>query len=250
MIRLAAFLTALSLALSFPTTSPDDRMKLGEVLLFSVRDLKPGIDPTAFEPLLSALAASQSKPDVPVHLFRADRGSRKGQYVLVSTIDRLSKRRARATDQTAQGDAVEYQLVAPEKVGPLPEVDVLGLHYTKVRPDRVEAFDRFVSEKLHPAVGNLRPDLRILYYKAVRGADAGSYIALVRAHQSLARQILAGRIRFRRPQGRVQAGPGVDERAQHLSWWKARTSRTRSLPPPCTRAASGRTSCSFQQDAR
>ena len=27
-------------------------------------------------------------------------------------------------------------------------------------------------------MGNLRPDLRILYYKAVQGADAGSYIAL------------------------------------------------------------------------
>ena len=55
---------------------------------------------------------------------------------------------------------------------------MLGIHYIKVRPDRHEAFERFVAETLHPAVGNLRPDLRLLYYKAVRGPDAGSYITI------------------------------------------------------------------------
>ena len=55
---------------------------------------------------------------------------------------------------------------------------MLGIHYIKVRPDRREAFERFVGEKIHPAVGNLRPDLRLLYYKAVRGPDAGSYITI------------------------------------------------------------------------
>jgi hypothetical protein len=56
--------------------------------------------------------------------------------------------------------------------------DILGIHYIKVRPDRREAFERFVAEKLHPAVANLRPDLRLLYYKAVSGLDAGSYITV------------------------------------------------------------------------
>jgi hypothetical protein len=179
MTRLAVFLTALSLALGFPGSPPDDPMKLGEVLIFSVTDLQPGIDPTAFAPLLAARAATRSESGVAVHLSRADRGGRKGQHALVWTVDTLRRRRDRAA--TLDGlvkNGVEYHLVAPEKVGALPEVDVLGLHYTKVRPDRVEAFDRFVGEKLHPAVGNLRPDLRILYYKAVRGAGAGSYIAL------------------------------------------------------------------------
>ena len=55
---------------------------------------------------------------------------------------------------------------------------MLGIHYIKVRPDRREAFERFVAEKIHPAVGNLRPDLRLLYYKAVRGPDAGNYITV------------------------------------------------------------------------
>ena len=179
MIRLAVFLTALSLAPGFPTPAPEDRMKLGEVLLFSVADLQSGPDPTAFAPLLAARAATRSEPGVAVHLVRADRGGRKGQHAMVWAVDTLSRRRDRAA--TLNGlvkNGVEYHLVAPEKVGTLPDVDVLGLHYTKVRPDSVDAFDRFVSEKLHPAVGNLRSDLRILYYKAVRGADAGSYIAL------------------------------------------------------------------------
>ena len=47
-----------------------------------------------------------------------------------------------------------------------------------MRPDRAEAFEQFVRQTLHPAVGNLRPDLRILYYKAVQGAQAGTYVAL------------------------------------------------------------------------
>jgi hypothetical protein len=57
-------------------------------------------------------------------------------------------------------------------------VDVLGIHYTKVRADRREAFERFVSNTVNPAVANLRPDLRLLYYSSVRGSDAGNYIAL------------------------------------------------------------------------
>ena len=55
---------------------------------------------------------------------------------------------------------------------------MLGIHYLKVRPDRSGAFEKFVAGTLHPAVGSLRPDLRLLYYKAVRGPDAGSYITV------------------------------------------------------------------------
>ena len=75
-------------------------------------------------------------------------------------------------------ESSEYQLLSPGRVGPLPDVDVLGIHYIKVRPDRREAFEKYVSDTLHPAVGNLRPDLRLLYYKAVRGPDTGNYITI------------------------------------------------------------------------
>jgi hypothetical protein len=72
----------------------------------------------------------------------------------------------------------EYRLLGASAAGPLPDVDVLGIHYLKVRPDRQEAFEKFVASTLHPAVGSLRPDLRLLYYKAVGGPDTGSYITI------------------------------------------------------------------------
>jgi hypothetical protein len=178
MIRLGTGLAALSLSLVVPTAAAG-QVKLGEVLLFTFPSPEPGVDPKAFELPLLALAAARDEPGIGVQLFRADRGNRKGQLALVWIVDTVSRRRARASRlEGLAKNVVEYQLVAPEAVGALPEVDVLGVHYVKVRPDRVESFDRFVSEKLHPAVGNLRPDLRILYYKAVAGADAGSYVAL------------------------------------------------------------------------
>ena len=99
-------------------------------------------------------------------VFQADRGGRKGQYLVVTT---------RAANTAS---ASEYRLLSPETVGTLPDVDVLGIHYVKVRPERAAAFEQFVRRMLHPAVGNLRPDLRILYYKAIAGPEAGSYIAL------------------------------------------------------------------------
>jgi hypothetical protein len=130
-------------------------MKLGEILL---------------------LTPSQEKPvaDANSHVLQADRGGRKGQYLRVSMRDAKSKTSSESTSSASS----EYRLLSPDKVGSLPDVDVLGIHYIKVRPDRREAFERFVAEKVHPAVGNLRPDLRLLYYRAVNGPDAGNYITI------------------------------------------------------------------------
>lgn len=100
------------------------------------------------------------------HLVQADRGSRKGQFYRVRT-------GAVTTNTTpVTGRSTEFHLLSPEKVGPLPDVDVLGIHFIKVLPNRHDAFERFVRDTLHPAVANLRPDLRLLYYKAVQGAEA------------------------------------------------------------------------------
>jgi len=109
-------------------------------------------------------------------VFQSDRGNRKGDYMLTWTGSSKDTRPGDVPGSTAQ--ASEYQLLGPDKVGPLPNVDVLGIHYIKVRPDRRDAFEKYVSDTLHPAVGNLRPDLRLLYYKAVRGPDTGRYITI------------------------------------------------------------------------
>ncbi len=128
-------------------------MRLGEVLVFVPFDAAP-------------------PPATQGTVFQADRGVRKGQYLVVTTPA------AKAGSTGDGGRASEYRLLSPETAGTLPDVDVLGIHYIKVRPDRAIAFEQFVGRTLHPAVANLRPDLRLLYYKAVSGPDAGNYIAL------------------------------------------------------------------------
>jgi hypothetical protein len=127
------------------------RMKLDEVLQFTASS--------------SGVSRTGS-----AYVFQADRGGRKGQYLHVETGKGAGSPR---------GDSVtEYRLLGPAMATPLPDVDVLGIHYLQVRPDRREAFESFVASVLHPAVGNLRPDLRLLYYKAVSGPDAGKYITI------------------------------------------------------------------------
>ena len=146
-----AALVGLSLTLS-TTVHAQEVMQLGPVLVVTVVDAKP-----------ERAGAGQQ-------LFMADRGGRKGQYLVVTSS---------ATNLQAAGTtSTVYNLLSPKTVPTLPQVNVLGMHYLKIRPERSEAFERFVAEKLHPTVGNLRPDLRVLYYKAVKGADAGNYVAL------------------------------------------------------------------------
>ena len=152
---LAAFLTAGAIVLA-PSPVMSQTMTLGEALIFTPVPARPALAPNT-------------------HLLQADRGNRKGQMVTVWT-GRIGDAGTPAADQAA---ASEYQLLSPSTVGALPAVDVLGIHYIKVRPERRDAFERYVRETLHPAVGNLRPDLRLLYYKAVRGPDAGSYITVM-----------------------------------------------------------------------
>lgn len=205
MTRLARAVVAL-LALSvLSAPAGAQQMQLGEVLVVNVPDLKPDADTQAFERYVHdqvAPAWKTSAPGMELHLVRADRGSRKGQYMLVWTTDTLARRKAYASTTggspftqelrakvgdfrpgfgpfvNSGGQYHEYRLVRPDAVGPLPAVEVLGIHHAKVRPERREDFERFVGEKLHPAVGNLRPDIRVLYYRSVRGPDEGDYIAV------------------------------------------------------------------------
>jgi hypothetical protein len=132
-------------------------MQLGDVIVFTPFGPKPPAEAKAY-------------------VFQADRGGRKGQYMLAWTGRSTDPRPGDVPGSTAA--ASEYLLLSPDKVGPLPHVDVLGIHYIKVRPDRRDAFEKYVGDTLHPAVGNLRSDLRLLYYKAVRGPDTGNYITI------------------------------------------------------------------------
>src|SRR5262245_47892906 len=203
MIQMKRIIVGAAALLVGLSTVQAQKIKLGEALIFHAPDLKPDADATAFETrVLNGLAPAWklNAPGMELHLVRKDRGNHKGQYLLVYTTDTLARHKSYAsataegnpftTDLLAKGNAAtgltpfvngggkyfEYHLVG--KVAELPEVEVLGIHYIKVRPDRREVFDRFVAEKLHPTVGNLRPDLKLLYYKPVRGTDPGNYLTI------------------------------------------------------------------------
>jgi hypothetical protein len=137
-------------ALAGAADAEAQRMRLSEVLVMVPLDTAP-------------------PPGTEGMVFQADRGGRKGQYLLVTSA---------APKPGSAPRASEYRLLSPATAGTLPDVDVLGIHYHKVRPERADAFEQFVGRTLHPAVANLRPDLRLLYYKAIAGPEAGSYITL------------------------------------------------------------------------
>jgi hypothetical protein len=74
------------------------------------------------------------------------------------------------------GGYTEYELVGSEGVSALPTVELLGVHYIQVRPDRAEAFEAFVRDTLHPALVGRIPGMDLLYYKGVRGENTGQYL--------------------------------------------------------------------------
>lgn len=165
---------ALSLLVHFSSTAQGPMMKLADVMLVHAVETD----------LNSQLVASvrKSAPGWESYLVRKDRGNRAGRYALILMTDTETRRRSLPGGPPI-ADPVEYHRVGSDlpggdKLNPLPQVEVLGFHYIKVRQDRRDAFDRFVVDRLHPAVGNLRPDLRLIYYKPVRGADPGDYLTV------------------------------------------------------------------------
>src|SRR5688500_18109680 len=93
---------AVALSLVIPLSAQDHKMKLGEILVFTPSPSKPEADSKAYA-------------------LQADRGSRKGQYMVVSTGDA----KARGISGGGSAQSSEYRLLSPDKVGALPEVDVL-----------------------------------------------------------------------------------------------------------------------------
>jgi hypothetical protein len=203
-MRRVALAVAAALLFALPSDTKAQTMRLGQVMVFYIPEVRQGADTKAFESHLNGHILpmwNKATPGMVARLVRKDRGNRAGQYMVVWTTDTVTRHKEYASasgdfpfsaaiaakaggdfrpmlaSYVTGGKFVEYHLVAPETLkAPLPEVDVLGLHYTRVRPDRREAFDKFVADKLHPAVGNLQPDLRLLYYRPVRGEEAGAYV--------------------------------------------------------------------------
>lgn len=175
-------------------------MKMGEVLIMNNATLKKDVDPAAFESYLTkelAPSLRKNKAGVSMHLFRADRGDRKGQFLIVSgirkvdntnelpsnspliTMTQKGNKRNRLSDFLSTPDSyTQYRLIGADRLKSLPVAGILGIHYIKVKLERAAEFEKFVVDKLHPAVAQLFPDMQLLYYKAVAGENTGSYITI------------------------------------------------------------------------
>lgn len=174
-------------------------MKIGEVIITTDPVLKDNIHHDTLEAFIrkNAVSANNKRQRAKYQLFEADRGKRKGSLLMVCSLPRIADRKTLPPGSPFQGDVVssansqkasdiladpghftEYHLLGARKIKTLPDVAILGIHYLKVKETKATDFEKFVEEKMHPAVANLLPDMRLLTYKAVDGMNQGSYITI------------------------------------------------------------------------
>jgi hypothetical protein len=175
-------------------------MQMGEVIMLSHPVLNKDVTAEEFRVFVNQRINSAQKKEKAgntLQLFKADRGNRKGEFLLVYSSSRSRGRESRPgvnpfTDKLAGARAsrqlsdfvtnasafTEYSLIGADKLKSLPVAGILGIHYIKIKQERTTEFEKFVVDKLHPAVANLFPDMQLLYYKAVDGDNTGSYITI------------------------------------------------------------------------
>ena len=178
------------------------QVTLGEIVLLSTSPLKYDADREAFKSFMLdefVPAWNKGSSGSTMHLLSADRGDLTGEFLPVCMVANFRDRKnlgpaspfddeaalvtgamsSRPSNFLARADAyTEYQLIGADQFTSLPEVDVLGIHYIRVKPKRAGDFEKLVKEKLHPAVGNLVHDMKLLYYKGVAGEGKGSFITI------------------------------------------------------------------------
>ena len=196
--------TLLLLVLIMPVLACAQKVAVGEVMMIGTSPWKKV--PEGLKPSFRKTEEGKAT----VHLLQADRGDHNGDFLLVCSIPRANDRGALPkgspfTDSVisfsagGEGSAsnyisdpgayTEYRLIGAEKFTSLPVVDLIGIHYIKVKEDRAADFEKFVVEKLHPAVGHILPDMQLLYYKAVAGDNKGSYITIFTITSHAAREV-------------------------------------------------------------
>ncbi|MEX1241939.1 MAG: hypothetical protein WEB30_19620 [Cyclobacteriaceae bacterium] len=185
-------------------------MQMGEVLIMNYPVLKEDVPKEALRRYIHqdiAPAWNDRKQRVGFHLFEADRGKGKGEYLLVCRLNKIADRKAslpagspfsddvllsgnskKASDLLDNpNDFTEYHLLGADEFESLPHIDILGIHYLKVKNTRTTDFEKFVVEKMHPSVGNLLPNMHLLTYKAVAGDAKGNYITIFAIESTEAR---------------------------------------------------------------
>jgi hypothetical protein len=169
-------------------------MKMGEVIIVSNPTLTKDVKPDAFKDWVNQeIVPSWDKkhPGTSMHLFQADRGKRKGEFLFVTgTATQADRNKLSQGNPFTEnvitpaeffndpGSYTEYRLIGAKNFNSLPVAGILGIHYIKIKPGHETEFEKFVTEKLHPAVGQLFPDMQLLYYKAVAGDNRSEYITI------------------------------------------------------------------------
>ena len=172
-------------------------MKIGDVLIISHPTLNKDVGPDTFQAFVTKEmlpALNKQNPGISFDLFKGDRGKQKGQFILAGSTKKIHPPKGSnakspfiltANGSKNLGDFIsnpeaftEYQLIGADKIQALPNSGILGIHSIQVKKDRSKEFEKFVVEKLHPAVSQLFPDMQLLYYKATAGENTGSYITI------------------------------------------------------------------------
>jgi hypothetical protein len=206
-------LLAFFILLVFGFTANGQGIPLGETLLVSTSPPKKSADPEKFKSFMIkelVPAWNQGSPGPEMYLLKADRGDRNGEFLTICMAANPDERKKLESGSPFSDKAVsalagnlsgqpstfledpdaytEYQLIGGDRITPLPTVDLLGIHYIKVKPEKAKDFEKLVVEKLHPTVGNLVHDMNLLYYKAIAGQNKGSFITIYAIESTEARE--------------------------------------------------------------
>ncbi len=157
-------------------------MKMSEKIVLSQGSRNNALSVVEFKNKAMDIIASKGKVQT-IHLFHADRGNKKGEFLLVADNNNVSGG-SDISDPFSSftgiindaGSFTTYQLIGADKFGPLPNTGILGIHYIKVRPEKAQEFEKFVTEKLHPQLGHVFPDMQMMYYKALAGNKKADFI--------------------------------------------------------------------------
>jgi hypothetical protein len=199
-------LIALVLCVLLADHSFSQGMKLGEVIIISNSAVSSEVNGEEAGNYVSKLntALSKSIPGASIYLLKADRGDRKGESLLVCSLPNEKNRKDLSEnpfndkifsmENNSLKDFLQkpnaytaYHMIGADKFKVRPSVSLLGIHYIKVKPKRSADFEKFVIDELHPTVGNVLPDMQLIYYKAVAGDNSGSYITVFALESTAAR---------------------------------------------------------------
>lgn len=187
-------------------------IQLSDVIMFCNSPLKEDNDPREFQTYMQedfVPAWNHAANGSTVYLLKSDRGDKNGQYLTVCVVDEnavtgfsgLNVFNDQVINSKVNGLSSlpslylsdpglydEYHLIGAEYFEQLPTVDLLGVHYLKIKPELTDEFEKLVVEKLHPSVGDLVHDMNLLYFKSVDGQHPGTYITIYAIESVAARE--------------------------------------------------------------